>query len=77
MEIIDILGHLFYIFLVGGTILVARKKAVGFLLRASGGAGWLVLGIIMGYTSIWFWSAVFTCIDLYGWWKWKYASAIS
>ena len=68
---LDILGHVFYIWLVAGQILVARKSKWGFLFRAAGGLGWFALGVAMGMTSIWIWSMIFSSIDMYGFWKWR------
>ncbi len=67
---VDLFGHLAYVGLVLGHVLVARKQRVGFLARALGGLCWAVLGIHLGLSSIVIWSLVFVGIDLYGWRRW-------
>jgi hypothetical protein len=69
--VIDFFGHLAYILLVAGTWLVGRYWIGGWLIRATGSTMWLILGIIMGMSAIWFWSGVFLVTDLLGFYRWK------
>lgn len=70
MVALDAAGHLAYGFLVVGHLALAHRRRVGFLLRFGGSVGWLVLGVALGLSSVWFWSAVFAAGDLYGWARW-------
>ncbi len=71
MELTNILGHIGYIFLLSGMILLARKKIIGWLLRMSGDILWLIVGFLLGMSSIWFWVIIFLCLDIYGYFSWK------
>lgn len=68
---IDFVGHIGYGCLVAGSVLLARRKSSGWLLRVSGDAIWLVLGVVMGYSSIYVWSAIFAVADTLGYRHWK------
>jgi hypothetical protein len=68
---VDLLGHLGYLFLVVGHLAIARKMRFGFLFRVVGGLLWAGIGYYMGLSSILVWSFLFSCIDLYGWRKWR------
>ena len=71
---IDVCGHVAYLFLVAGMVLLTRKNLWGWACRFIGEIGWVVIGFIMGMTSIWLWGLVFMCIDIkgfYEWWKWE------
>jgi hypothetical protein len=68
---IDFFGHLAYAALALGTWLVGKRLTLGWALRAAGSATWLVLGVVMAMSSIWFWSAVFLATDLAGFYRWK------
>ena len=70
MYYIDLFGHLGYILLLLGMILIRNKSKWGWILRLAGESIWIVLGIIMGISSIWFWSAIFAIIDGMGYFKW-------
>jgi hypothetical protein len=67
----DMLGHVGYAFLFLGMILLARQHMLGWLFRLSGEAIWVVIGIGLSLTSVWFWGSIFMCIDAYGYWKWR------
>jgi len=69
--LIDLAGHVFYAMIGLGLVCLALKKTVGWPLRLAGEAGWLVLGILLGLTSIWIWGILFCVMDLVGWWKWR------
>ena len=68
---IDLLGHVLYLFLLGGMLLLARQNRIGWLVRMTGSLGWGVLGFFLGMTSIMTWCAVFASLDVYGYLKWK------
>ncbi len=68
---LDILGHIAYLFLMTGTYLAARNKPCGWALRAVGSAAWMGLGVSMGLTSIWIWSGIFLVNDISAWSKWR------
>ena len=68
---IDLIGHLGYIMLIVGSMLVGRNRASGWALRLGGSIVWAVLGVLMGMSSIWIWSAAFAAVDYYNWRKWK------
>ncbi len=67
----DILGHLFYFWIITGTILVTKKKKVGWIFRVAGDIGWATVGVMTGMTSIWFWSTMFAINDARGYWLWR------
>lgn len=60
---IDFLGHVMYAVLILGTWLAGKGYRIGWLIRMGGDCGWLILGSLMGMTSIVVWSAVFYCVD--------------
>lgn len=68
---IDLAGHVFYVFLLGGMLLLARGSAAGWILRIVGEAGWAVLGVLLGMSSIVVWGVAFVIIDAYGFRKWR------
>jgi len=69
--VIDLIGHLGYIILVAGLLMVGRNLTVGWFVRFIGEMIWVVLGFAMGMTSIWAWGLVFAGIDFYTWRKWN------
>lgn len=71
MTLLDALGHVFYIFIFAGILLLARKKTIGWLARFVGEVGWLGLGVALDMTSVWMWGCVFVCMDLYGFYSWR------
>lgn len=71
MDGLDIFGHIFYAFLLVGMILLARKSKWGWACRFVGEFGWVIIGVIIGMSSIWSWGIVFMCIDFYGFMRWR------
>lgn len=69
--IYDAWGHLGYVFILWGTLSLARKQRRGWILRGIGEAVWVVLGFVMGFTSMWFWGIVFLGLEVYGWYNWR------
>lgn len=67
----DAFGHIAYLFIIAGMIHLTLKLRIGWIMRLIGELMWVVLGFLMGYTSIWLWGSVFVLIDLYGFIKWK------
>jgi len=69
----DTYGHLFYIFILIGTILLTKKKKYGWITRVVGDVGWVGIGYFIGMWSIVFWSGVFALNDFRGYliWKWS------
>ena len=71
MSKIDILGHIATLWLVTGTSMLSMKNRLGWLVRAVGQVLWILIGAIMGMTSIWIWGLVFVAMDIWGYFKWK------
>lgn len=67
----DFLGHLFYITILTGTILVGNKNKVGWLFRIAGDIGWIIVGWYIGMTSIVVWSSIFTVNELRNYLRWR------
>lgn len=67
----DMLGHIGYAILFLGMILIARQHMLGWLFRFSGEAIWVLIGVGLSLTSVWFWGTLFMGIDAYGYWKWR------
>jgi len=67
----DVAGHLYYILIFIGMLLIAAKERLGWFFRFMGELGWIGLGFQMGMTSIWAWGIVFAAIDAYAFWKWS------
>jgi hypothetical protein len=78
MNPLDIAGHFAYVFLAVGAYLLGKKNKWGWVCHMAGGLAWIIIGVLMGWTSIWMWGILFMFIDIKGfwtWWKWegKYA----
>lgn len=71
MEWTDFWGHIGYIFILIGMILLTRKNIWGWVCRFIGEVVWLLVGLSMGMSSIWFWGSIFLVIDVVGFLKWK------
>lgn len=71
MTLIDIIGHVGYFFVFFGTVALARKRKIGWIMRIIGAAIWLGIGVVLGMTSLWFWESAFIVADLYGFIRWK------
>ena len=68
---LDIGGHIAYIWVGLGMLMIALKRPVlGFAFRLVGELGWLTLGVLMGMTSIWFWEIIFIIVDVVGMYVW-------
>lgn len=71
MTELDIAGHFGYAFIALGVYLLAQKSAWGFACRFIGEVIWLVVGVLLGMSSIWTWGILFLFIDGYGFIKWR------
>ena len=67
----DVLGHIGYVFIALGMILLAKKSIWGWVCRWIGQLTWLVIGIVIGMSSIWSWGLVFLFIEAYGFYSWR------
>ncbi len=77
MTALDLAGHAGYVSLFFGSQLLARQNKYGWLCRLVGEFIWVVLGFILGLTSIWMWGIFFIFFnDLYGFWKWSKAEKL-
>lgn len=68
---IDVFGHIGYVTLVLGVLMISHHRAQGWILRCLGSGIWFFIGLEMGMSSIWVWSAVFMAMDFYGWMQWR------
>lgn len=68
---IDLIGHVGYVLLLLGSILIGHKHPTGWLLRLAGQLIWVGLGTAMGMSSIWVWGIAFVIIDYMNWRKWN------
>ena len=68
---IDLIGHVSYAVMLAGLVLIGRGSAAGWLLRFISELAWVVIGFVIGMTSIWVWGLVFASIDYYNYSKWK------
>lgn len=67
----DFLGHIGYISITAGMILLARKNIWGWLLRAMGEALWISIGVMLDLSSVYIWGFVFLGIEAYGFYTWR------
>lgn len=67
----DWIGHVGYALVFLGTLALAQKLVIGWVLRIIGALIWIILGVFLGMTSIWFWEAAFILVDVYGLCNWK------
>jgi nicotinamide riboside transporter PnuC len=67
---LDFLGHVGYVLILAGMVLISRRSAVGWFLRLLGEVTWLGIGVAMDMSSMVVWGAVFTALDGYSWVTW-------
>jgi hypothetical protein len=68
---IDILGHISYGSVLIGTLLVANKKAAGWLFKLFGGTLWAFVGIAyLKLSSVFLWEAFYALLCIYAYIKW-------
>ena len=73
IDLPDVLGHLSYMGILGGTLLLAKKNKYGWMCRSIGDIGWTCVGLMTGMSSLIIWGVIFCLNDLRGFliWKWK------
>lgn len=68
---IDLAGHVAYLFVAVGMFLLSKKSKWGWVCRFTGEIGWVIIGLIMGMTSIWMWGLLFMALDFNGFHAWR------
>lgn len=68
---IDFFGHIGYLTIFIGVVLLSRHHPWGWIFRLVGEVIWFGVGIALGLSSVWMWGIVFICMDIYGWYKWR------
>lgn len=71
MWVVDVLGHIGYLFLALGMLLLARRNVLGWACRAVGELIWLFIGFEMQMSSMWVWGVIFIAIEIHGFISWK------
>ena len=71
LALLDLAGHVGYALIALGMYFIAQKSAWGFALRFTGESVWVIIGALMGMSSIWMWGLLFMFIDGYGFIKWR------
>ena len=71
LSLTNLLGHVGYVLIAIGMLLLVHKVALGWLLRLSGEFIWAIVGFMMDMSSLWFWAIFFVCLDAYGYCSWK------
>ena len=72
---VDVLGHIGYFSIAVGMYLVTLKNLWGFAFRFVGEVIWLVIGLLLGMSSLLIWGVIFMGIDIYGFVKWRRENA--
>lgn len=67
----DLIGHVTYVTMLIGTYLLTKKKKFGWILRGVGNLGWIMIGYMLGFTSMMMWSSVLWLNDLRGFLIWR------
>ena len=67
----DFFGHIGYIFIVVGMLLLGQKNIWGWIVRLIGEFIWTGVGLAMGMSSIYVWGAIFLLIDIRGFLRWR------
>lgn len=70
MDALDFLGHVWYLILIIGQLLIIKRRRIGFLVRFAGELGWGWIGLKLGMSSIVIWSVIFAIVELTGWIRW-------
>ena len=70
---VDLFGHIAYAAVLAGMVLLTRQNIYGWLVKGLGDGSWVVLGILLGMSSIWLWGFFFVLLDLIGWRQWRRA----
>ncbi len=67
----DFIGHIGYMAIVAGTVMIARKDIRGWWPRMVGDVLVAVMGVMLAVSSIWLWASVFVLFDIYGYCNWR------
>lgn len=68
---LDWFGHWFYGFLALGMLYLNQRDRWGWVFRIMGEVGWIWIGLLAGWSSIWMWGILFLLIDIRGFMKWR------
>jgi len=68
---LDIFGHVGYVFIAVGLLLLGREYKSGWLFRLVGELIWVLIGIEMHMSSIYIWSSIFMGLDILGYMRWR------
>lgn len=70
-ETIDLWGHVGYLFIFVGLVMIGVKNHNGWLFRLTGEGIWVILGYEMGISSLWTWGLLFMGIDVAAYMLWR------
>lgn len=68
---LDLVGYSASCLMAAGVLLVAQRRAVGWLVKIAACALWMGFALVAGYSSIFVESGVFIFLNLYGWRAWS------
>lgn len=71
MSELDWFGHWGYAFILVGQYYVGCKEPMGWLFRFFGEALWIIIGAMLGMSSIWVWGFIFMALDVHNYGKWR------
>lgn len=71
MTELDFFGHWGYAYIGLGLLFLSWGDKWGWAFRFFGELIWIILGFMMGMSSIWLWGFIFLGVDAYGFYKWK------
>ena len=74
MNPLDLAGHFASATIALGIFFLTKKSIWGWVFRFIGEVAWVVIGFLMGWSSVWAWGLVFLTLDakgFYEWWKWE------
>lgn len=66
---IDLVGHVAYVFIGLGMWLLGKRNPLGFLSQAVGAAIWMVCGYFLGLSSVVIWNLLFLAIGINGYYN--------
>lgn len=69
--VLDLFGHVGYVFILYGLWLLTQGRKFGWGMRFVGEAIWVILGFALGMSSIWMWGLVFMSMDIVGYYRWS------
>ena len=71
MEVVDLIGHVFYALIFLGDHLLGKRSVWGWICKVIGNFGWLFIGLYLELSSLWFWAAVFMGLQIYHYSEWR------